>query len=159
MTINVLFVCLGNICRSPTAHGLFENTVKNAGLAEAILVDSAGTGGWHIGDPPDARAQATAQQRGYDISQLKARQVNVIDYERFDYILGMDEQNMQNLERLKPASFDGVIGLFLDVAGVGENLEVPDPYYGGDAHFKEVIDLVEQGCYGLLARIKKEHKI
>lgn len=159
MTVNVLFVCLGNICRSPTAHGLFEHTVKNAGLADKIFVDSAGTGGWHIGDPPDRRAQATALQRGYDISQLKARQTTTADYASFDYILGMDQQNMMDLEQLKTPDYPGVLGLFLEVANVGKGIEVPDPYYGGDKHFKQVIELVEQGCAGLLARIKKEHKL
>lgn len=159
MTINVLFVCLGNICRSPTAHGLFEYTVKTAGLSDKIFVDSAGTGGWHIGEPPDVRAQATAKQRGYDIGNLKARQINIIDYQRFDYILGMDEQNMMNLRQLKPSDYQGVLGLFLEVAGIGQGLEVPDPYYGGDAHFKEVIDMIERGCHNFLERIKKEHKL
>ena len=159
MHINVLFVCLGNICRSPTAHGLFEHTVKQAGLAEHIHVDSAGTGGWHIGNPPDSRAQATALARGYDISQLKARQVDSVDYNKFDYILGMDRQNILDLNALKPSSYQGISGLFLEIAGVGDGLEVPDPYYGGDAHFKEVIHLVEQGCEGLLTRIQREHNI
>jgi len=157
MAVKVLFVCLGNICRSPTAHGLFEHTVKMAGLADSIIVDSAGTGGWHTGNPPDARAQATALERGYDISALQARQVQRADYTDFDYILGMDAQNMTDLDSIKTPNYHGVLGLFLEVAGVGNDLEVPDPYYGGDAHFAQVIDLVEQGCHGLLERIKKEH--
>lgn len=157
MTVKVLFVCLGNICRSPTAHGLFEDKVKAAGLADKIAVDSAGTGDWHVGGAPDKRAQATALQRGYDISQLKARQVTTSDYHEFDYILGMDEQNVLDLARIKTSDYRGVLGLFLEVANVAKGEEVPDPYLGGDAHFKQVIDLVELGADGLLERIKKEH--
>ena len=159
MTVKVLFVCLGNICRSPTAHGLFEDKVKAAGLSDKIVVDSAGTGDWHVGGAPDKRAQATALERGYDISQLKARQVTSEDYQTFDYILGMDEQNVLDLKRIKTPDYRGVLGLFLEVANVGQGEEVPDPYLGGNEHFNNVIDLVEQGSDGLLERIKKEHKL
>lgn len=159
MTVHVLFVCLGNICRSPTAHGLFEHIVSEAGLSDKIVVDSAGTGGWHAGDPPDKRAQATAVQRGYNISHLKARQVNQMDYQRFDYILAMDEQNLNDLTEFKPVDFKGELGLFLELAGVDDAREVPDPYYGGDAHFNHVIDLIEHASLELLERIKKEHQL
>ncbi len=158
MTVNILFVCLGNICRSPTAHGLFEHTVKQAGLAKKIIVDSAGTGGWHSGSAPDERAQEAALERGYDISQLRARKVSVDDFAEFDYVLAMDNDNLKQLSALKPDGYQGTLGLFLEVAGVSaDTQEVPDPYYGGHEHFKRVIQLVEDGAHGLLARIKQEH--
>ena len=156
--IKVLLVCLGNICRSPTAHGLFQAQVEQAGLVETILVDSAGTGDWHIGRPPDKRAQATAKQRGYDISHLQARQVSRADFEEFDYILGMDRENMHNLRQLAPVNYQGTLGLFLAVAGVGD-LEVPDPYYGDQAHFDDAINLVEKGAAGLLEQIRRTHDL
>lgn len=161
MSVQVLFVCLGNICRSPTAHGLFQHKVDSIGLSEKIIVDSAGTGGWHVGSAPDERAQATALERGYDISQLRARTIASPDFQQFDYILGMDKENMLNLSRLKPDNYRGKLGLFLEIAGVaeGEEAVVPDPYYGGQAHFSNVLGLIEQGAEGLLKRIRQEHSI
>lgn len=156
MSIQVLFVCLGNICRSPTAHGLFQYKVEQAGLNEMIYVDSAGTGAWHSGSAPDQRAQDTALKRGYNISHLRARQVTEADFNRFDYILAMDEDNLHHLEAIKPDSFSGTLGLFLDVA-LEKIKAVPDPYYGDAAHFQEAIDLIEQGAEGLLKRIRQEH--
>ncbi len=163
MTVNVLFVCLGNICRSPTAHGLFQNHVEKAGLAQHIFVDSAGTGGWHIGHPPDSRAQATALQRGYDISDLQARVVTRDDFNKFDYILGMDKDNVTNLLELKPHNYTGTLGLFLQVAGIEtdekiKSLEVPDPYYGDQTYFENAIQLIDSGAAGLLSRIQNEQQ-
>ncbi|MEO0442617.1 MAG: low molecular weight protein-tyrosine-phosphatase [Pseudomonadota bacterium] len=156
MTVKVLFVCLGNICRSPTAHGLFQHYVDQAKLGHKLVVDSAGTGDWHLGDPPDERAQATAVARGYNISHLRARQVTTSDFIHFDYILAMDQQNLRDLSKLKPANFKGTLGLFLDVAGLGDNQDVPDPYYGDQSHFNYAIELIDTASQDLLARIQQD---
>ena len=150
---SVLFVCLGNICRSPTAHGVFEHLVSQRGLAESIRVDSCGTGGWHVGEPPDARATAEAGKRGYDLSSLRARQVQPEDFRRFDYILAMDHTNLADLQGMCPADYDGHLGLFLGFAGRADTDEVPDPYYGGREGFGHVLDLVEMASEGLLRDI------
>ncbi|MFV0276721.1 MAG: low molecular weight protein-tyrosine-phosphatase [Parahaliea sp.] len=150
--VKVLFVCLGNICRSPTAHGVFETLVRRRGLGEHIQVDSCGTGDWHIGHPPDRRAQAAARRRGYALEHLRARQVVSGDFERFDYILAMDRKNLAELRALAPTAFAGHLGLFLD-AGGKSNSEVPDPYYGDDDGFDHVLDLVEQASDALLEQI------
>jgi protein-tyrosine phosphatase len=152
-TAKVLFVCLGNICRSPTAHGVFANMVAQRGLTEVIEVDSCGTGGWHVGEPPDARASAEARKRGYDLSPLRARQIHSTDFQRFDYILAMDQMNLADLRDLCPASYTGRLDLFLSFAGDVAEIEVPDPYYGGDRGFAHVLDLVELASAGLLAEI------
>lgn len=157
MSVGVLFVCLGNICRSPTAQGLFQYKVDQNGLSEQINVDSAGTGGWHSGTAPDERAQSTALKRGYDISHLRARKVEREDFAQFDYILAMDNDNLQHLLTLMPASYQGTVGLFLEVAGIVNNKEVPDPYYGGQSQFEMVIKLIEDGADKLLAKIRQEH--
>ena len=157
--VDVLFVCLGNICRSPTAHGLFRNMVKKHGYASSIKVDSAGTGDWHIGRPPDERATAAAAARKINLSDLRARQVASIDFDNFDYILAMDAQNLANLEAMCPAGFDKHLGLFLDFARDYSETEVPDPYYGGDRGFELVLDMVENGCEGLLADICEKYSL
>lgn len=154
MTCKVLMVCLGNICRSPTAQGVFEHRVQAAGLADAIHVDSAGTSAWHIGEPPDRRSQQAAYKRGYDISQQRGRQVQVEDFDRFQYILAMDQQNLANLEALAPRGYQGHLGLLLSFASAN-TLEVPDPYYGGKDGFERVLDLIEEASDGLLASIQK----
>lgn len=150
----VLFVCLGNICRSPTADGIFRNLVAQANLDQKILVDSAGTGDWHIGKAPDARTVAAARQRGYDLSVLRARQVNKSDFAEFDYVLAMDKSNLSDLQRMKPASYSGHLGLFLEFGSRGDHSEVPDPYYGGADGFELVLDLVEDAAQGLLNHIR-----
>lgn len=155
MSINVLFVCLGNICRSPTAHGIFQRKVEQAGLLDRVGVESAGTGPWHVGKSPDARAQAKARERGYDLSQLVAQQVAPQDFERFDYILAMDGNNLEELQLMAPEHYHGHLGLFLDFAGQSHHREVPDPYYGGDRGFELVLDLVEDASEGLLAEIRR----
>ena len=155
--VSVLFVCLGNICRSPTAEGLFHRLLAQEGLEEVIRVDSAGTGSWHVGKPPDSRSQAAARQRGHDISGLRARQVSPDDFARFDYIIAMDEQNLAELEAMKPADFQGHLGLLLDFGTDGDQREVPDPYFGGEEGFHRVFELVEGALEGLLEDIREKH--
>lgn len=157
MPVTVLFVCLGNICRSPTAHGVFEAKVRKAGLENRIRVDSAGTGDWHIGRPPDDRTSTVALTRGYDLSALRARQVSRSDFEQFDYVLAMDRTNLGDLLRMKPASFKGHVGLFLDFYPHAKVQEVPDPYYGGGDGFNTVLDLVENAAQGLLDHLRQAH--
>lgn len=152
--MSVLFVCLGNICRSPTAHGVFETLVAQQGLAGSITVDSAGTAAYHVGNPPDQRSIAAAKSRGYDLSALRARQVTAEDFQQFDYILAMDQENLHQLQRLMPADYAGHLGLFLPLGQCVET-EVPDPYYGGAAGFEHVLDLVENASMGLLMRIQQ----
>ena len=151
----VLFVCLGNICRSPTADGIFRNLVAQANLDHKILVDSAGTGDWHIGKAPDARTVAAARNRGYDLSVLRARQVNKNDFAEFDYVLAMDNSNLKDLQRMRPFDYKGHLGLFLEFGSRGDYLEVPDPYYGGKEGFELVLDLVEDAAQGLLNHIRQ----
>lgn len=153
---SVLFVCLGNICRSPTAHAVFQTMVDERGLAEQVSVDSAGTGDWHLGHAPDGRTSAVAAQRGYDMEQLRARLVEAVDFERFDYIVAMDEENLANLQAMCPADYPGSLGLFLDYSvnpDYAEIKAVPDPYYGGDDGFTLVLDLVEDASTGLIDHI------
>lgn len=152
---SVLFVCLGNICRSPTAHGVFQTLVEQQGFGADIYVDSAGTAAYHVGNPPDQRSVAAARSRGYDLTALRARQVNAEDFQQFDYILAMDQENLLNLQRLQPANFNGHLGLFLPFGQCVET-EVPDPYYGGVDGFEQVLDLVENASMGLLMRIQQE---
>ena len=149
----VLFVCLGNICRSPTAEIIFQHLVDKENLGHRIQADSAGTGDWHIGKAPDSRARRAALQRGYDMGHLRGRQVQRQDFQDFDFVLAMDRDNLANLRRLKPTNFDGHLGLFL---AFGEKLshdEVPDPYFGGDEGFELVLDLIESAAEGLLQHI------
>lgn len=153
--VSVLFVCLGNICRSPTAHAMFETQVQQQHLAARINVDSAGTGDWHIGRAPDKRAQATASNRGLDMSHLRARQVSAQDFEHFDYVLAMDYQNLRDLEQMRPPAYDGYLGLFLPFGG-GVLEEVPDPYFGGEQGFEDVFDMVELASKGLLTHIAEQ---
>ncbi|MEE4193262.1 MAG: low molecular weight protein-tyrosine-phosphatase [Halieaceae bacterium] len=151
---SVLFVCLGNICRSPTAHGIFQAQVEAAGLTDRIAVDSCGTGAWHVGEPPDTRATAAARARGYDLTPLRARQFETADFERFDHILAMDRSNLSHLEALRPADYAGTLSLFLDFHPAPPVREVPDPYYGGERGFEDVLDLVEAASRGLLEALQ-----
>lgn len=148
--VRVLFVCLGNICRSPTAHGVFESRARARGLAHRIEVDSCGTSRWHIGEPPDPRAVSEAAARGYDLNALRARQVCEDDFMSFDYILAMDRANLSDLEAFRPPQFEGHLGLFLDFASDVDVKEVPDPYHGGAEGFTRAIDLIEAASDGLL---------
>lgn len=152
---SVLFVCLGNICRSPTAHGVFQHFVENSEVKDRVEVDSCGTGDWHIGHAPDARAASEALKRGYDLSPLRARQVTAQDFELFDYILAMDHQNLSDLQAMSPPGYAGRLCLFLDYLPGGDIREVPDPYYGGDAGFTQVLDLVELASQALLEDIRR----
>jgi len=155
--VKVLFVCLGNICRSPTAHGVFQQLLETRGFDHLVQVDSAGTGDWHIGLPPDQRASASAARRGYDLSPLRARQVVAADFREYDYILAMDAQNLSNLRKLAPANFAGELQLFLHYARGVDEREVPDPYYGGLDGFDHVLDLVENAARGLLDELAVRH--
>ncbi|GLZ85454.1 phosphotyrosine protein phosphatase [Metapseudomonas resinovorans] len=151
--MRVLFVCLGNICRSPTAEGVLRHKLREAGLAERVQVDSAGTGDWHVGKAPDARTRVAAQRRGYDLSKQRARQVARGDFGDFDLILAMDENNLANLRRLRPGDSSSELDLFLRRYQL-ELDEVPDPYYGGEEGFEQVLDLVERACEALIVEIK-----
>ena len=155
--IGILFVCMGNICRSPTAEAVFRARVEESGLAQSILIDSAGTHDYHIGDPPDARTQYAAKLRGYDMSALRGRQVEVSDFNRFDYVLAMDHANLSILQRLRPNDAVSHLGLFLEYAHQHDECEVPDPYYGGADGFERVLDMVEDAAEGLLGHIRKTH--
>jgi protein-tyrosine phosphatase len=146
-------VCLGNICRSPTAQGVLEKRVADRGLSQRIWVDSAGTSGWHIGEPPDVRSQKVALQRGYNLSAQRGRQVTVHDFDEFDFILAMDKDNLANLNALRPPHFSGHLGLLLDFSQQSTYCEVPDPYHGGNAGFELVVDLIEDAVDGLLEHI------
>ena len=155
--IAVLFVCMGNICRSPTAEAVFRHYVENAGMSEKILIDSAGTHDYHIGDAPDMRTQRAAQQRGYNMGGLRGRQVEAGDLQRFDYVLAMDEANLAILQRLMPPDGGAQPRLFLDYARHHAEREVPDPYYGGADGFERVLDMVEDAAEGLLQQIRRRH--
>ncbi|MCH8237401.1 MAG: low molecular weight phosphotyrosine protein phosphatase [Proteobacteria bacterium] len=154
--VKVLFVCLGNICRSPTAEGVFHTLVEKRGLGGRVTVDSAGTGAWHIGSPPDRRAQAAARQRGIDLSGQRARQAKTGDFHRFDYILAMDADNHRNLAQMCPPGEEHRLHLFLDFAPELKTRDVPDPYYGGDGGFEAVLDMIEAASEGLLADIQEK---
>lgn len=153
--VKVLFVCLGNICRSPTAEGVFRKKVLDAGLQEHIEIDSAGTSGWHIGEPPDKRAIAAAKGRGYDLATLRGRQLVGDDFRIFDYILVMDRENLANSKAIAPSEFSGCLSLLLAFSSQSRYSEVPDPYYGGDQGFDTVLDLIEDSCDGLLKDIER----
>lgn len=158
MATRVLFVCMGNICRSPTAEGVFRQLVEQQGLAGQITVDSAGTHDYHVGDTPDPRSQAAAARRGYDLSGLRARQVVPDDFRAFDYILAMDEANLRLLQQQCPDDCRERLKLFLEFADDGLLREVPDPYYGGAQGFEAVLDLVEHAAQALLLDIIKNYK-
>lgn len=153
--VKVLFVCTGNICRSPTAEGVFRHLVRRAGLEEAIATDSAGTHDYHVGEPPDHRSRQAAEARGVDISDLRARRVTAEDFRRFDYVLAMDLGHLALLRRMAPPDGTAEVRLFMDYAPQAPKREVPDPYYGEGSHFTEVLDLVEVGAEGLLEHIRR----
>ena len=155
--VKVLFVCMGNICRSPTAQGVFEQLVRRQQLAEFIDVDSAGTHAYHVGEAPDRRSQAAAKLRGIDLSAQRARRVIVVDFERFDYILAMDKDNLAELRRLAKPKQQARVQLFMTYATRWQNDEVPDPYYGGSSGFDRVLDMVEDAAEGLLDHIRRAH--
>ncbi len=155
--VRVLFVCMGNICRSPTAEGVFRHLLRNESLEHLVETDSAGTHAYHVGEPPDQRAQATAQKRGIDISDISARRVREEDFHEFDYILAMDEDNHAILESISPAGLEERLHLFLEFAPEVGRSDVPDPYYGGRQGFENVFDMVEKAAAGLLEDIRQKH--
>ena len=148
--LSVLFVCMGNICRSPTEEGVFRKFLADAGLAETLHADSAGKNSYHDGEGPDSRARDAAERRGYSLEDIRARRVTDMDFEGFDFILAMDEDNLLRLRDEADESHHEKISLFLDFAESIELSEVPDPYYGGAAGFERVLDLVENASRGLL---------
>lgn len=148
---------MGNICRSPSAEGVFRHFIQEADLAEQIEIDSAGTIDFHTGKSPDRRAQYAAQQRGFDLSTIRARQVNKNDFYQFDYLLAMDEHNLIELEKITPPDGVANVQLFLDYAQRYSETEVPDPYYGGNEGFEHVLNLIEDAAEGLLLHLKKTH--
>lgn len=156
MSVGVLFVCTGNICRSPTAEGVFRQMVIDAGLAKDIAVDSAGTHNYHIGEAPDERSLEAALRRGYDMSKQIARRVREEDFHKFDLLLAMDRGHLRHLTDMAPGDTYERVKLFLSYAPGAAGLDVPDPYYGGAKGFEQVLDLVEAGSRGLLAAIQRE---
>jgi protein-tyrosine phosphatase len=146
---------MGNICRSPTAQGVFRALVEREGLADRIVTDSAGTISYHAGEPPDLRARETAVKRGLDLSDLRARRAVSEDFERFDYLVAMDRDNYKELMEICPEGFEERLSLFMDFAPHRPETEVPDPYYGGVAGFDRVFDMVEEASRGLLEYILK----
>ena len=155
MNAGVLFVCMGNICRSPIAEGVFRRAVAKAGLIERVQIDSAGTHGYHAGEPPDRRALLAAKSRGYDIATLRARQIEREDFARFEWIFAMDQANMRELVELRPRDYAGHLGLYLDLLPEVGVREMPDPYFGGPEGFERVLDLTERVTPALLARLTR----
>lgn len=153
--IKILFVCMGNICRSPTAEGVFRQLVANAGMSDWIEIDSAGTHDYHVGSPPDNRTRLAALQRGYDLSNLRGRQVELKDFQEFDYILAMDRSNLADLNRTCPPQHRHKLNLFMEFSS-GEQCDVPDPYHGGREGFENVLNMLENAASGLLTRISVE---
>jgi protein-tyrosine phosphatase len=158
MTSSILFVCLGNICRSPTAEGVLRGIAAREFPGLPLFVDSAGTANYHVGEPPDRRTIAAARRRGYELAALRARQVAVADLARFDYVLAMDRANLEGLRQMSPAGARAHLGLFLEFAPECDADEVPDPYFGGVEGFERVLDLCEAGARGLLQRISDRRK-
>ena len=154
--IKVLFICLGNICRSPSAEGVFRQIVDKQSITN-IEIDSAGTGNWHIGSPPDGRAQAAARERGIDLSGLRARQLQPEDGEIFDYLIAMDRENDRNIKSCIDTEHHHKVHMMLSFAKDTDLDEVPDPYYGGEDGFEHALDLIEQAGIGLLNHIRQNH--
>ncbi len=155
--VKVLFVCLGNICRSPTAEGVFSNIVSEKKLSKKIMVDSAGTSGWHIGQPPDIRAQAAAKKNEIDISHLKSRKVSLDDFSQFDYLVGMDTHNLEDLSALCPPKKMSNLSTLLSYAPELGRTDIPDPYYFGS--FDAVFNMIKVSCGALLKNIQERHDL
>ena len=155
MVTRVLFVCMGNICRSPTAEGVFRRLLAERAPALDVTIDSAGTHGYHVGDPPDARSIEAAARRGVDLTELRARKVEVRDFERFDLIVAMDRLNRETLLDRCPPEYHSRVRLFLEFAPRVDEEDVPDPYYGGPAGFERVLDLAEEASMGLLDEVMR----
>lgn len=148
----ILFVCMGNICRSPTAEGMLRKRLKEEGMADRVAVDSCGTGAWHVGQPPDPRALRAATDRGIDLRELRGRQLTVEDFERFDEILVMDSDNLERALALQPADSHARVSRLLHYAGQPDE-DVPDPYFGGEAGFQQVLDQLEDAVEGVMASL------
>ena len=157
--VKVLFVCMGNICRSPTAHGVFLDIIQKEGLADVISVDSAGTHAYHISEEPDPRSQEAALKRNVDLSMLRARKAVREDFLEFDYVIAMDTSNYHHLQELAPEGHKAQLKLFLEYAPKLGVKEVPDPYYGGKNGFERVLDLIETASQGLLKELKRKHRL
>lgn len=153
--MKILFICLGNICRSPTAEGVLRALAARESPELDLQIDSAGTADYHVGEPPDRRTVAAAKRRGYDISGLRARLIQPEDFRRFDYVLAMDQANLSALQSRRPSDATATLGLFMSFAPGSGHDEVPDPYYGGVEDFERVLDLCEAASRGLLARLKE----
>lgn len=153
--VRVLLVCMGNICRSPTAEGVLRAHVKRAGLADEVEIDSAGTHAYHVGEPPDPRSQKAAAKRGYELAHLRARRVAAADFLRFDLILAMDRDNLDMLHEACPPEERHRVKLMLEYARNAKHDEVPDPYYGGPDGFERVLDLIEDAALGLVEELQK----
>ncbi|NVJ65310.1 MAG: low molecular weight phosphotyrosine protein phosphatase [Gammaproteobacteria bacterium] len=157
---SILFVCLGNICRSPTAEGVFRVKAEQAGLANKLFIDSAGTSAYHVGEQPDLRSQQEAKRHGYDLSYIRSRKVATDDFDKFDLIIAMDNSNLVNLKHLDTKGYDDKLKLFLhDYAPQLGVSEVPDPYYGGAQGFTEVVRLIESAADGLIEYLRKDLKL
>lgn len=157
MMVRVLFVCLGNICRSPTAEAVFRECVRRAGLEAHVDIDSAGTHAYHVGEPPDRRAQTAAARRGIDMSALRGRRAVEQDIHTFDYVLAMDRENYENLLSICPEGLEHKVQLLMAYAPQRPEQEVPDPYYGGPGGFDRVLDMVEEAAEGLLQTLRDKH--
>lgn len=151
--MRILFVCMGNICRSPTAEGVFRQVVKSRAPHLEVEIDSAGTHDYHVGDPPDRRAIEAARRRGVDLSELRARTVAARDFEYYDLILAMDDENLAELRRRAPQRYRERVRLFMEYAPAAASRHVPDPYYGGAQGFEDVLDLLEEAAEGLLQQL------
>ncbi|MEO8411964.1 MAG: low molecular weight protein-tyrosine-phosphatase [Propionivibrio sp.] len=157
--IRILFVCMGNICRSPTAEGVFRQKLRDTGLGEEVEVASAGTHGYHIGEAPDLRTQRAAVQRGYDLSGIRARKIAAQDLEYFDMVLAMDRSSLESLRLMCPAELTERLGLFMDSSANFDDEEVPDPYYGLGQGFDLVLDMVEDAISGLIEKIRQRSAV
>ena len=156
--MRILFVCLGNICRSPTAEAVVRAIAAREAPELTLELDSAGTADYHVGQPPDPRTRAAAARRGYDLSALRARVIEPADFERFDLILAMDGENLKALRRRAPTHAQQRLRLFLEFAAESDPRDVPDPYYGGPNGFEEVLDLIEEATRGLLAHLRRSSR-
>ncbi|MCB6183613.1 low molecular weight phosphotyrosine protein phosphatase [Leeia sp. TBRC 13508] len=152
--VKVLFVCMGNICRSPTAEGVFRAKVKQAGLSDLVLIDSAGTHAYHVGESPDTRSVAAASRRGFDLSDIRARKLTDHDFLEFDYVLAMDQRNLRDIKQIIGLNLGDKAELFLNFSRAYSGQEVPDPYYGGGAGFEDVLNRIEDASEGLLQQIQ-----
>ena len=156
--VRILFVCMGNICRSPTAEGVFTSLLQAEGLSEFFEVDSAGTHAYHEGEPPDSRAGSAAHKRGIDLGHQRARRVNLDDFESFDYIVAMDRSNLEDLAGLCAPEHQTKLRLFLEFASDLPETDVPDPYYGGPQGFERVLDLIELASRAMIVELRKQHR-